>query len=137
MKTQITGNVGLYFACYQLSKLGLNVMPTSRNAKGSDVIAYTSDQSQFVTFQVKAMTKLNNISLGKSKENLDSNWWLIVVDAYSENPTTYVMRPEEVAATAKLYQKVYWAQSKGFDLEDYRNRWDRITSELENETNER
>lgn len=37
---QIVGNMGLYLACYELSKAGWNVMPTSRNAKGVDLIAY-------------------------------------------------------------------------------------------------
>ena len=30
---QIVGNVGLYYVCYELSKRGWNVLPTSRNAK--------------------------------------------------------------------------------------------------------
>ena len=36
-KPQITGNIGLYYTCYQLSRLGWNVMPTSRNARGIDI----------------------------------------------------------------------------------------------------
>ena len=28
----------MYYACYHLSKLGWNVMPTARNAKGIDII---------------------------------------------------------------------------------------------------
>jgi len=41
LETQIVGNIGMYYACYQLSKLGWNVMPTARNAKGIDIIAYS------------------------------------------------------------------------------------------------
>jgi len=40
---QITGNIGLYYTCYRLSRLGWNVMPTSRNARGIDIIAYSTD----------------------------------------------------------------------------------------------
>ncbi len=40
LNAQIVGNVGLYFACYHLSLLGWNVMPTAWNARGVDVIAY-------------------------------------------------------------------------------------------------
>ncbi|MCP4511617.1 MAG: hypothetical protein GY826_35045, partial [Fuerstiella sp.] len=72
---QITGNVGMYYACYELSKMGLNVMPTARNAKGADIVAYTGDQKRFLTFQVKAMTKLTNISLGKSLDSVTCDWW--------------------------------------------------------------
>lgn len=34
---QVTGNIGLYWTCYQLSQLGWNAMPTARNARGVDV----------------------------------------------------------------------------------------------------
>lgn len=35
--SQITGNIGLFYACYELSRKGWNVMPTSRNARGIDI----------------------------------------------------------------------------------------------------
>gem|GEM_PF-3520205 len=41
--TQVTGNIGLYYACYQLSRMGWNAMPTARNARGIDIIAYNRD----------------------------------------------------------------------------------------------
>jgi hypothetical protein len=41
--SQVTGNVGLYYVCYQLAKRGWNVMPTSRNARSVDVIIYNHD----------------------------------------------------------------------------------------------
>jgi hypothetical protein len=51
---QITGNVGLYYSCYRLSLLGWNVMPTARNARGVDIIAYDSIASRFIGIQVKS-----------------------------------------------------------------------------------
>ena len=42
---QITGNVGLYYVCYRLSIMGWNAMPTARNARGIDIIAYNKDLS--------------------------------------------------------------------------------------------
>jgi hypothetical protein len=41
--SQVTSNVGLYYVCYQLAKRGWNVMPTSRNAIGVDIIIYNYD----------------------------------------------------------------------------------------------
>lgn len=54
---QLTGNVGLYYCCYRLSLMGWNVMPTARNARGVDIIAYSRDASRFVGVQVKALSK--------------------------------------------------------------------------------
>ena len=128
---QITGNVGMYYACYQLSKLGLNVMPTARNAKGADILAYAADQSRFLTFQVKAMTKRTNISLGKTLDSVTCDWWLVVVDAYG-HPVTYVMTPDEVRQSAKLYRETWWAQGAVFDNPGTRDRWDRIADGFRN-----
>jgi hypothetical protein len=38
--TQVVGNVGMYFAAYRLSQMGWNVMPTARNARSVDLLAY-------------------------------------------------------------------------------------------------
>ena len=122
---QITGNVGMYYACYQLSRLGLNVMPTTRNAKGADIVAYTPDQKRFLTFQVKSMSKLTNIDLGKSLDSVRSDWWIVVTNAY-DTPTALILTQEEVKQTAKVYQDRYWAQGSQFDTELTHNAWHRI-----------
>lgn len=36
---QIVGNAGLFYSAYRLSRLGWNVMPTSRNARGIEARA--------------------------------------------------------------------------------------------------
>ena len=38
--TQVVGNIGMHYAAYRLSQMGWNVMPTSRNARGIDLLAY-------------------------------------------------------------------------------------------------
>lgn len=35
----------MYYACYRLSRMGWNVMPTARNARGIDIIAYNRGNS--------------------------------------------------------------------------------------------
>ncbi len=40
LDAHFTRNAGLYYTCYPLSLLGWNVMPTARNARGVDIIAY-------------------------------------------------------------------------------------------------
>jgi hypothetical protein len=37
---QVVGNIGMYYAAYRLSQQGWNVMPTSRNARGVDMLIY-------------------------------------------------------------------------------------------------
>ena len=56
--TQVVGNIGMYFAAYRLSLMGWNVMPTSRNARGIDLLAYSTGADRYLGIQVKALSKL-------------------------------------------------------------------------------
>jgi hypothetical protein len=58
--------VGLFYVCYQLSKLGWNVMPTSRNAKGIDIIIYSQDGKRKHTIQLKSLQKKLGVPLGSN-----------------------------------------------------------------------
>ncbi len=66
LETQVTGNIGMFYACYRLSCMGWNVMPTARNARGIDIIAYNASGTEFIGVQVKALSKRNPVPLGKS-----------------------------------------------------------------------
>jgi hypothetical protein len=68
--------VGLY-CCYKLSGLGWNVMPTARNARGVDIIAYNADASHFIGIQVKTLSKRNPVPLGSSLDKCMGDFWVI------------------------------------------------------------
>ena len=70
LNPQIVGNVGLYYACYNLSLHGWNVMPTARNARGIDVVAYNGDASKFLGIQVKSLSKRSAVPVGTSMDKI-------------------------------------------------------------------
>lgn len=78
---QLTGKVGLYYCCYRLSLMGWNVMPTARNARGVDIIAYSRDASRFVGVQVKALSKRNPVPLGTSLDKVMGDFWIILTSS--------------------------------------------------------
>ncbi len=125
----ITGNVGLYLTCYKLSKLGWNAMPTARNARGIDIVAYDRRASHFIGVQVKTVSKRSPIGLGKDLDNIAGDFWVIVARAADE-PTSFVMFPEEVKRLAHRGEKdgrvSFWLQPNAYDVEDFRERWDRF-----------
>ena len=106
---QIVGNIGMFYACYQLSLLGWNVMPTSRNAKGIDIIAYSPDGGKYLGFQVKILSKPVHVPLGKEKEKIMGDFWIIVVLSDEQNPscnpTMYVLSKDEVIEMGSNYIK--------------------------------
>ena len=63
LPTGIVGNTGLYYACYRLSALGWNVMPTARNTRGMDVVCFSVDGKTVRTIQVKSLTKADTVPL--------------------------------------------------------------------------
>ncbi|CAN5530288.1 hypothetical protein BH18ACI1_BH18ACI1_13660 [soil metagenome] len=129
LENQITGNIGLYYVCYKLSCLGWNIMPTARNARGVDIIAYDQSGTRFIGIQVKALSKRNPVPLGKSIEKLMGDFWVIVNNVLTE-PRAFILLPHEVIEKAHRGEKdervSYWLQPKQYDADDYREAWHRI-----------
>ena len=89
------GNVGLYFVCYKLSRLGWNVMPTARNARGIDLLIYSQDALRKYTVQIKALSRSNPVPLGGNLEKLFGDFFVICRNVATE-PECFVLTPVEV-----------------------------------------
>ena len=126
---KITGNIGLYYTCYRLSMMGWNVMPTARNARGIDIVAYNRDCSRFIGVQVKALSKRNPVPLGTSLERVLGDFWVIVNNVATE-PCAFVLLPNEVIEKAFRGERngkvSYWLQPRSYDIDEYREAWKRI-----------
>lgn len=127
---QIVGNIGMFYVCYRLSLLGWNVMPTSRNARGIDIIAYSPDGTHFKGVQVKALSKGSPVPLGGTLDKIMGDVWIIVSNAISETPATFLMLPNEVKERAHRGEKdgrvSFWLQPRDYNQDQFRNAWYRI-----------
>jgi hypothetical protein len=63
---QVTGNVGMYYVAYRLSQRRWNVMPTARNARGIDLLAYDAACRRYLNIQIKTLSKHVAVPLRKS-----------------------------------------------------------------------
>ena len=126
---QITGNVGLYYCCYRLSLLGWNVMPTARNARGVDIIAYDRGATRFIGVQVKALSKRNPEPLGTTLEKVMGDFW-VIVNKVATSPSAFVLLPSEIKELAHRGEKdgrvSFWLQPTDYDQEAFQEAWDRI-----------
>lgn len=126
---QLTGNAGLYYCCYQLSLLGWNVMPTARNARGVDILAYSQDAKRKLAIQVKALSKRNPVPLGRSLDKVMGDIW-VIVNKVATSPSAYILLPSEVKELAKKGEKEgrisYWLQPTSYDQPLFHEKWDRI-----------
>lgn len=75
-------------------------MPTVRNARGADLYAASEDEAAVLPIQSKALSKRDPVPLGSSLEALRSPWWIITIRANTATPLCYVLKLEEVRASA-------------------------------------
>lgn len=119
---QLTGNAGLFYVSYLLSKNGWNVLPTSRNAKGPDIVIYSQDFTRFHTVQVKSLSGRDPVPFSKSG-GMDVNFLVICRCVWDPKPEVFVMSAEE--GNARIQQKgkerkSYWLQRKDYES-DFRD----------------
>jgi hypothetical protein len=127
---QIVGNAGLFYVCHRLSTLGWNAMPTSRNARGVDVMCFSIDGRKKLLLQVKSLTKQNPVPLGTDLCKLMGDFWVIVTRATGTAPTCYILTPDQVQDKAHKGVKdgkiSYWLQPKQYAVDEFRENWDSI-----------
>lgn len=130
--SQTVGNIGLYYTCYKLSLFGWNVMPTARNAKGIDIMAYSQTGQKRVLIQVKTLSKKNPVPLGAKMDNLLSDFVVVCVRAYPHDFDCFVLTPVEIQRLAHKGEKdgkaSYWLQPKAYYCEKFKEQWSRIGS---------
>ena len=126
---QVVGNVGLYYCCYKLSLLGWNVMPTARNARGVDIIAYNQDATEKRAIQVKALSKRSPVPLGLSLDKVMGDFW-VILNKVTKTPTAFVLLPSEVKELAHRGEKEgrfsFWLQPLEYEQAQFREAWKRI-----------
>lgn len=127
-RNSMTGNAGLNYAAWQLSRRGWHVMPTIRNARGSDLIVTDADEGIFFGVQSKALAKRSPVPLGKSIAALRSAWWVITIHANSDSPVCFVMRKEEVQQLSSQDANggAYWLNPSAYDRGEFKEAWYRI-----------
>lgn len=129
-KKQTTGNIGLFYVCFRLSRMGWNVLPTSRNAWGPDVLIYSQDAKQRHCIQVKSLSKRAPAGLGTSLEKLVEDFVVVCIDVAKPdvNPVCFVLNAEEAKNLAYRDKcgGQHWLQPTAYDSDEFRERWDRI-----------
>lgn len=128
---QFTGNSALNYAAWQLSRRGWHVMPTIRNARGSDLIVTNADETKIFGVQSKGLSRQYPVPLGLSLESLRSHWWVITINVNSDSPTCYVLKLEEICdlavqdKTGKNGRK-WWLAPKDYVRDEFREAWKRL-----------
>lgn len=126
--SQVTGNTGLYLVCYELSKRGWNVVPTSRNARGVDVLIYSQDGQKRYTIQVKALSDLSAVPFGSNLENQIADFFVICTQVSSNAPRFFIAETTQlvskVTKQTKEAKDSYWLEKT--DYLEFEGLWEKI-----------
>ena len=100
-------------------------MPTSRNAKGIDIVIYREKpETYFVGIQVKSLSKPTNVPVGKSKDKIMGDYWIIINDIENVIPKVYILKSEDVYKNVTLYKQSWWLRLKHY--KQFEGKWEQI-----------
>lgn len=124
-------NAGVFFVCHRLSQIGWNASPTTRNAKGPNVVIDSADETRTWRLKVRSLSKRAPVPLGKDPL-IDADWVIVCNKLRTDSPECYVMTPEEVSKLANRdkHGENHWLEIAQYDTEEFAERWDRIGSGL-------
>ena len=125
LPNQVIGNIGLYYICYELSKRGWNVLPTSRNTRGVDLVIYNQNANIMHTAQIKTLSKKTPIPLGKNLDNLIAEFIMVCV-LEAEKPQVFVFTTEEMKQREDIQGKIDKGKGKGFWAVNNNRAWDEL-----------
>jgi hypothetical protein len=127
---QRTGNLGLFYIGYKLSRFGWNVLPTIKNAKAIDMMAY-NEKGDKISIQCKGFTNTESVGPFKDIEDIIADYYIISTNVYRK-PVTYILTKDDVRNNMTKNKNGYWLEKSrkkdnNFYLKDeFREKWDKI-----------
>ena len=131
----IIGNIGLHYTCMRLSAMGLNAIPTARNAVGVDVLVNNRDfTGKTVSVQVKTVSRRYSVPLGKQAKPILGDFWVVVADAQKicigEDPLCFVIEVNKVKRGATGAENFRYLPLTNFES-DFVDAWEKIEAAVD------
>lgn len=105
-------------------------MPTSRNAKGVDILLFSQNVSRKFSIQVKTLSKKNSVPLGANLDSFVADYVGVCVRNYPKEPICYVLTSNDVKKLACKREKngkhSYWLQRPEYEKDEYMENWEII-----------
>ena len=129
---QITGMRGVYLVAAELAKHGFVASPTSRSARGADILVTDAECKRAFSIQVKTKSTQSSwwlLSRDYKRFVSDSHIYIFVTLRDSGIPTEFFIVPSKVLAKkagAKPYgkDKQIWYWLDLTDAKPYQDRWE-------------
>jgi len=129
LKTQLTGMCGVYLVAAELSKRGFIVSPTSRNAKGADILVTDQKCKHAYSIQVKTNARTFGFWLlnKEAKELKSPSHFYVFVNLRTNGEIEYYIVPSYIVAKKTREEKTkkgsIWYSFSLQDAKKYKNKW--------------
>jgi hypothetical protein len=125
---QQSGMEGVFLVAAELAKRNYIVSPTSRNAKGADLLITDQDCSKAWTIQVKTNKKVFNFFLlGKHSKGMKADSHFYVFVNLKKTGTEYFIVPAKIVSERMVSGKSptgnIWSQINRDKIMEYKDNW--------------
>jgi hypothetical protein len=129
-KGQLTGMTGVYLVAAQLSRHGFIASPTSRSARGADILV--TDENCTRAFSVQVKTNNGNSSFWLLNEHVKemvspTHVYVLVNLREPKKPNEFYIVPSKIIAEKTFVQEkptsTFWSVSRE-DMQEFANKWD-------------
>ena len=130
MHKQLTGMRGVYLVAAELSKHGFIASPTSRSARGADILATDGECKRAFSIQVKTKSTQASywlLSPDYKRFVSDSHMYIFVSIREGGVPAELFIIPSKVAAKkaySEAFGKNIWYSFTVKDAKPYQDRWE-------------
>ena len=134
-RNQMTGKLGLYHVCCELSKLGWNVIPNSENTTANRIRCNNEDSSKTISIQVRSR-RTQDYAISISNPNkIFGDFWVIALNTLLDSskhhtPECYILSATEIAnnliTETNEEGKISHFLDRKFNIEPFKENWKRI-----------
>jgi hypothetical protein len=127
-KQQMTGMLGVYLVAAELSRLGFIVSPTSRSARGADLLVTDQRCKRAYSVQVKSNASTFSFwNVGKSaKSSVSPTHVYVLVNIKGDGPVEYFVVPSRAirgGTQVKKRPNSVWCAYDYKQAAKYQNNW--------------
>jgi len=127
-KGQLTGMLGVYLVAAELSRRGLIASPTSRSARGADILVTDQNCKHACSLQVKTNGKNASFWLlnAHAKEMVAPTHLYVLVNVRKDEDEFFVVPSQEIASRMDVVTqgKSTWYSIYRERIKEFQDRWD-------------
>src|SRR5208283_3665393 len=115
---------GILACCVIVCHVSVDTSCRQRETPEASISCVFAGCLAFYCIQVKWLSKCSPVPLGKTLDKIMGDRWIIVNNAMSETPATFIMFPDEVRERAHRGEKddrvSYWLQPRDYNQDQFR-----------------